>query len=90
MSALFFQKLSNGIAKCLISNPVIGIGNDGFEATLDLVLALRSGVKALVTMFDGVFLALVIAGIKVQELIVGSTTPVAAIKTERDTNKIVK
>src|SRR5690606_6649358 len=60
--------------------PVIGVGNDRFETTLDLMFSLGTRIEALQAFLDRVLDSLIVAGLEVQELIVFQTSPITPIK----------
>ena len=78
MGPFFSKKIRDGIGEAFISEPMIGVCNDWFETTLDLVFPLGAGIKRAESMFDGVVLALVVTGFEVKKLVFSGTTPVAA------------
>src|SRR5690349_21485423 len=70
----------NGATETRISDPVRGPCGRRLEAARHLVLALRAGLEVLQSVLDAVLDALVVAGLKMQAVIVRGRAPVATVE----------
>src|SRR5580704_4655165 len=81
------QVSADGASQCRVCNPMCRPGQRGFESACQLVLALCTRLKACQTLLDAIVHALVVAGLKMQAVIVRVRTPVAAEEGIKRTKK---
>src|SRR5690606_7746037 len=77
--ALALQKVVDRRLKLHLLQPVIRQRADRFEAALDFVFALRTGIEMRQTVANAVIDALVIAGLEMQAVEFAHTAPVAPV-----------
>lgn len=70
VGVFLIEEILDGVGEDRVSDVVVGGGFDRFKAALDFVFPLSAGVEVLEVVGDGVVDALIVAGFKVEEVVV--------------------